>query len=149
MLRIASRNILIMVGVALPVMLVSTDVVGWLSDLKAGRNRGTAGPSLTDLLLGFELLYVMWLLPALAIATIHQLLLAALPHDWPTRTMRRVILATSLGIGGAVAGYVAFETTLMRGFELALALLPAALAYGALAQPLRPVGATESLDGAA
>ena len=134
MFRIALRNILIMLGVALPILLVGGILVGWM--LANARDGGTPGPSLDGFLASLLYLYPMWALPALGIAAIHQLVLAALPRDWPARRTRLVILGTSLTLAGLVAGYVASASTHERGWALALALLPAAIAYGLLAQPL-------------
>lgn len=135
MFRVAFRNILIMLGVALPILLVSGPLVGWM--LANARDGGTPGSPLDGLPASFIFWYPIWALPALGIGAIHQLVLAALPRDWPTRTTRLVILGTALTLAGLLAGYVASASTHERGWALALALLPAALAYGLLAQPLR------------
>jgi hypothetical protein len=131
MFRIAVRNVLILLGVALPVLLVSAMLFGWLAD------GGTGRPSLDELVASLVFVYAMWVLPALGVGAIHQLLLATLPRDWNARTTRLVIIGTSLALAGLIAAYVGSASTLERGWRLALALLPSAFAYGALVQPLR------------
>ena len=136
MFRIAVRNVLIRLGVALPILLISGPLVGWmLASSDVGRS---PGPSLTAFYASFVFWYPIWALPALAIAAIHQLVLAALPRAWSVRTTRLVILGTSFAIGALIASYVASESTRARGVALAVALLPAAAVYGVLAKPLRP-----------
>jgi len=131
MLRTALHNVLIMLGVALPVLLMSAMLFGWLAEGARGRS------SLDELGGSFEFLYMIWAVPALAVATIHQLVLAILPYDWHARTTRLVILGTSLGIATCIAWYVGVASTRDRGRAVALALLPSAIAYGVLVQPLR------------
>ena len=80
MLRIALRNILIMIGVALPIFVATGMVIGWSGD------NGNSRPSLEALAGSFIYVYALWVLPALAIAVIHQVVLAPLPPSWSTRT---------------------------------------------------------------
>lgn len=136
MFRIALRNILIMLGVALPILLVTGPLVGWMLDWAFVGARGAS--VLTGLPASFLFWYPIWALPTLGIAAIHQLVLVALPHDWPARTTRLAILGTSLVIVGLIASYVASASSKERGLALAVALLPAAVAYGVLVKPLRP-----------
>ncbi len=135
--RIVLRNLFIMLGVALPILLVSAPLVGWVLSSPWRGGRGVASPSFEDFLASFVFWYPIWTLPALAIAALHQLVFAAFPRNWSARTTRLVILATSLGTGASIVGYVASKSTSARGLALALALLPSAVAYGVLAQPLR------------
>jgi hypothetical protein len=121
-----------MLGVALPLWLTSAMLAGFMS-----RGRLTRGvPSLEHLVASFIFLYAMWAIPALAIAAIHQLVLAVLPRDWSARATRLVILATSLGIGAVIVGY-AIKLVHQQPSELALTLILPAVAYGMLDQPLR------------
>jgi hypothetical protein len=141
MLRIALRNILIMLGVALPAFVVSSMVIGWLTDRSGG-----SGPSLEALVGSSVYVYAMWSPFALAIAVIHQAILAMVPRDWPARATRLVVLASTMILTALMVDYVAAGATLERVLALTLSLLPGVVAYGLLAQPLRSARDARSTD---
>jgi hypothetical protein len=144
MIRIVVRNLIIMLGVALPILLVSGLLVGWVfAPARAGAG-GRFGPSPTAFVAYIMFLYPIWVLPALGVAAIHQVVLAAVPRNWPARTTRLIIVGTALAIVALTLGYVASTTAETHLLPIALTLLPAVVVYGLLAQPLRARGAEET-----
>jgi len=142
MSRIILRNLAVALGIALPVLLVSGALVSWLfPPTWAGAGSGPR-PSLPGFLGGFVFWYVILALPALGIAALHQALLAALPHDWSPRVTRAVILGSALAIGAGIGGYVVATASEAHVAGIAGVLLPTAITYGLLVQPVRPMQAS-------
>jgi len=138
MLKALVRNLVIMLGVAVPVLLISAPFVGWL--LPSAWGGGGAKeqlPSFNRFLDSIVVWYPVWAVPALIVALLHQPILAIIPADWGPRTTRLAILGSSLGMEGLLVAYVTTGTSEPHVLAVGLALLPSALVYGFFAQPIR------------
>ena len=139
MFRVVLRNVAVMLGVALPILLITALFVGWLSQsTPAAGPAGVKGAihTLDGLIGGFEFMYMLWVLPAVSVAAVHQVLLAIPSRAWAAWKTRVFIVATSLAMAGLIFGYVVSNGTDHSG-TLALTMLPPAVAYGLLARRLR------------
>jgi hypothetical protein len=136
--RLVSRNLLIAIGVALPIALLSGLLAASLFPPQWAGASERLWTSSGDAVSGILFWYIILLVPTLLAASLHQLVLAALPHHWTLGATRLVILATTLGIGVLVGWRAIAGATSVNLPGLIGALLPALLAYGLLVRPLRP-----------
>jgi hypothetical protein len=136
--RVVLRNVGIAVGVALPVALMSGIAVSAFWPPPWAGHGESVWPSARDAGGAFLFWYLLLVLPTLAGAFVHQLVLAALPHDWSRGVTRAAIVASTLLGGVALAWLSMRNATDVYAWRIVGTLLPALLTYGLLARPLRP-----------
>lgn len=139
MLPNAARNLLVALVVALPIAIVGAIVVTSIVLPPWAEGRAIWG-SIGDLPGAFLFWYLTLAIPTLLLASLHQLLLAVLPKDWPPRYTRLAILGGAFGIGLCLAWFALARSTEAHLPGIVGMILPAVLAYGLLARPLRSAG---------
>jgi hypothetical protein len=134
MTRLVLRNLLLVALVALPATLATG---GLLLAFESPAPRPPLSTLADDFLAGMIFWWVLLVLPALVIGFLHQVALAALPHDWSARRTRVAIVATSIFGATLVSLPFAFRPGARTLPILVMSCIGATL-YGLLATRLRP-----------